>query len=579
MFSDASYALISVIGGVALLLWGLRMIKTSATRGLGPDLKRLLGRMAGNRFTAIFAGMAGAIVMQSSTATILLASGFVANGFMALIPGLAVALGADVGSAIAAQVLTLDLKAFAPILALCGLLVFNMFDGGRAQNIGRGLMGLAIVFIALGQIVSGSQPMRDSVTLQIVFQAMEDELLLALVVGALVTFISHSSLATVLLIVSLVEAGTVSLGLGLKLVLGANLGAALPALVNSSNLEIEGRRVAIGNMMFRLIGVVLAAGFIPLAETYVPQLQLGPSRAVILGHLVFNTALLLVMLPLLGPMSRIIIRLTNLRPRMGEDAFSRDRSRLLDPAALQSNNPFRAIENARRQAIGMADLVTEMVKMAGKCLGPKAAVNEIRGIQALDDEVDDLNNAIKLYITEIRRNPLTHSDSHRLMTTFSFVTNMEHIGDIIDRNILVQAKRKIEEGVHFSKEGELEIMAMHDKMCANLELCISAFMSDDEELAQELIAKKKKFRRKEAKAMTQHLDRLQEGVEASLETSSIHMDLLRDFRRINSHITAVAYAIVDSTSVLPVTQIKKDKTDEEIEAEEAKPHPKPANMA
>jgi phosphate:Na+ symporter len=540
---SVSMALLHLLGGVAILLWGLRMVRTAATRGLGGQLRVLLLRVTRSQPKAFLFGSGASFILQSSTAAILLLASFVGKGFITLPAALAAALGADLGTALAVQVLRLDLAFAAPAAALLGYVLFRLAGSKRLKNIGRALLGLGFILVALKLIVGASAPMRSSEVLVDALGALSNEPVLAVLLAAALTWLSHSSLAVVLLIAALASSGVIGGTLGLALIGGVNLGAALPAVLATSASPPCERRVAVGNLVFRGCGVLLLLPFIAPAQEIFDSMDLSAGATVAMQHLAFNVLLAILALPLTHPAARLLNRLVPERPETLFAAMQMRGPRRLDDAALLS--PEQAIANAQREALRMADRVYDMVECSISAFDMKAGV-EASAISALDDQVDAFNNSIKFYLAEIARKELSPEESARCMKIFNFVTNMEHIGDVVDGNVMKLAERMRKTNRSFSKEGRAEIEALHARIVANLQMATNVFMSDDEDLAEHLIEEKRTFRDLDRDATQRHLERLRLGNAVSMETSSIHVDLLRDLRRINSHAAAIAYSVLDA---------------------------------
>lgn len=539
ILGTGTLAVLKLLGGVAFLLWGLRMVRTGATRALGGNLRRLAARAAGNRVTALMSGMGLAMLVQSSTAVVLLVAAFAARGTLGVVPGMAMALGADVGTTVAAQVLSFDLGVLGPILAFIGVVLFASLSDKRGRNIGRILIGLALMLLALKLIVAASSPMREAAVIQALIAALAGEPLLAVVLAALLTWLSHSSLAMVLLVMSLATAGQVPVSLAVVLVLGINLGGTLPAIVATLGGGAIGRRVALGNLVFRLVGVVVLLPLLDPIQALLSQIDADPARQVANMHTLFNLVVAAVFIFLLTPMATLAARLLPVTPAQSAAEVT---PLYLDQARRSA--PSSALSSAAREASRMGDVVFEMLSASLKAFDTDDP-EVVKAIERMDDTVDQLNEAIKFYLTDISRQPLSEAESHRCMQIFNFVINIEHIGDIIDKNLMDLAARKLKRKVVFSREGAQEIARLHARLVDNLQLSLTLFMSLDEDLAEQMLAEKKAFRDREREATERHLDRLRRGYAESIETSAIHLDLLRDFKRINSHITALAYTVLE----------------------------------
>jgi len=549
---SATLLIINLLGAVALLLWGIRMVRTGVERAFGSSLRAGLGRALANRLRAFAAGLGVTVVLQSATATCMLVASFAGQSLLPGAAALAVMLGADLGTAIAAQILSLDISWAAPVLILIGFVVFQRCEGRRPRSIGRVLLGLGLIFQALAMIVDVSAPIRESALVIDVVQALGSEPALAFLIAALLTWLAHSSLATVLFVASLSATGTLPLPVAVVLVLGANLGAALPALSATWQSPPAARRVAAGNGLFKLLGCLAAVWFVGPIAGFLQDVMDDPERQVMAVHLGFNAALALLFLPLTGQAARLMERLLpDLPPEREAEG---NQARFLSVADL--SDPGLALANAGRETLRMGDVTDHMLGGLGSLLrgGDKAAVTEL---SQLDDVLDDLYVAIKGYLTEVRREPLEADESRRCGDLMDFATNLEHVGDVIDKNVLNAISKKIKRDLKFSQEGLAELDDMLGRVRDSLRLALNILMSGDRTQARALLERKEEFRALEREAQERHYLRLQEGVAASLETSELHLDILRDLTQISAHLASVAYPILEEAGDLRSSRLRK----------------------
>lgn len=544
--------LLNIAGGVALLLWATRMVRTGIMRAYGAELRRVLGRSTRNRVNACLMGVGTAGLLQSATATALLVVAFVARGLVGIAPALAVMLGADVGSTLVVQVLSFDLSGVSSALILLGVVSFLAGPSTQWRHIGRVFIGLGLMLLALGLVVGASQPLRQSETLQYVLAPLASDPILAILLGAVITWVAHSSVAIVLLIMSLTGVGVMPPELGFALVLGANVGSGIiPVALTVSGTPIA-RRVPLGNLLFRFAGAILCLPLIGLITPYVVMLGADPARQIANFHTVFNLALVAVFLPLTGIMARITARLL---PE-GEADEGPIAPRYLDPKVI--DNPSVAIACATRETLRMTDTVETMLRGVLQAMHTDDT-KLLEKLSSLDDEVDTLHESIKLYLTKVTRNPLSDEDSCKCIDLIAFTTNLEHIGDIIDKNLLDIAQKKIRKKLTFSDEGWRELCALHERVVDQMQLALSVFVSGDVDSARQLIRGKERFRGLELQLGQKHLDRLRSGQLESIETSALHLDILRDLKRINSHLTSVAYPILDASGELRQSRLVSRK--------------------
>ncbi|HEV7410484.1 MAG TPA: Na/Pi cotransporter family protein [Bradyrhizobium sp.] len=543
-----SIVLLDLMGGVALLLWGLHMVHSGILRAFGSDLRVLLARALKNRFAAFAAGIGLTALLQSSTATALITSSFTAEGLVSLVPALAIMLGANVGTTLIVQILSFNIAAAAPILFILGLVAFRGGARSRVKDLGRVAIGLGLMLLALHILLDTLAPAENAPGVRVFMNAITGDPVLCIVIGAVVTWAVHSSVATVLLIMSLAYAHFVTPYAALALVLGANLGSAVnPVFEGARRDNPASYRLPVGNLLNRLIGILLVAPLLrPITET-LQAWQPDLAKATAEFHIAFNVATAVIFIGLLGPMAKILKRL--LPNRVLETDPSRPR--YLDESALET--PSLALADAARETLRMGDLVEVMLRkvMAAIMTNDRALVDQV---SRMDNAVDGLDEAIKLYLTKLTRGSLDEREGQRAMEIISFAINLEHIGDIIDKNLSELATKKIKRRFQFSPEGAEELSAFHKRTMESLRIAFGVFMSGDVGEARKLLAEKAALRNAELAATERHLDRLREGRPETIETTSLHLDVLRDLRRIHSHICSVAYPVLDAAGELPALQ-------------------------
>ncbi|MET0346447.1 MAG: Na/Pi cotransporter family protein, partial [Casimicrobiaceae bacterium] len=518
------------------------------------DLRRILRRSVSRRVSAFFAGLGVTGLLQSSTATALIVAAFAGQGLIGTAPALAVMLGADVGTSLVVLMLSYDLSWLAPFLIFTGVVLFLSRQATNVGRFGRILIGLGLIMFALQWISVAAKPVVQAAGVKVIFASLTGDLLLDMLVAAVLTILCYSSLAVVLLLAALAGLQVLSLPVALGLVLGANLGSGLLGMLSTLRSPPEARRVTLGNFLFKLIGCVLAVPFVGRIETWIDGLALEPSREVVLFHLVFNIALALIFVFFTDRIAAIAERLLPAKPADLDPA----KPRYLDPSAIPT--PTLAISLAAREALRIGDTVEQMLAGMLTVLrtNDRALAERLR---KLDDVVDELYTAVKLYLTQISREALDEAEGRRWADIVSFTINMEQIGDIIERVLTDIEDKKIEKGRNFSEAGMGEICDLHSRLIANLRLGMSVFLNGDLKSAQELLAQKVLFRDLERAYADSHLGRLAGNTVDSIETSSLHLDLIADLRRINSNICSIAYPILEQAGVLARTRLKAPEPD------------------
>ena len=543
-----SIVLLDLMGGVALLLWGLHMVHSGVLRAFGPDLRQLLAGALRNRFAAFAAGVGLTALLQSSTATALITSSFTAEGLVSLVPALAIMLGANVGTTLIVQVLSFNIAAVAPVLFILGLVAFRSGPRSRIKDIGRVSIGLGLMLLALHILLETLAPAENAPGVRIFMNAITGDPALCIVIGAVVTWAVHSSVASVLLIMSLAFAHFVTPFAALALVLGANLGSAInPILEGARRDNPASYRLPLGNFVNRLVGVAVVAPFLRPITEILQAWQPDLAKMTTEFHIAFNMATAILFIGLLDGMARL---LRTLLPNRVQEADPL-RPRYLDESALET--PSLALADAARETLHMGDLVEVMLRkvMAAMMNNDRALVDQV---SRMDNSVDALDEAIKLYLTKLTRGSLDEREGRRAMEIISFTINLEHIGDIIDKNLSELATKKIKRRFQFSPEGAEELSAFHKRTMDSLRIAFGVFMSGDVNEARKLLAEKAHLRNTELAATEKHLDRLREGRPETIETTSLHLDVLRDLRRIHSHICSVAYPVLEAKGELSANE-------------------------
>ena len=542
--------LLNLLAGVSLLVWGTHIVRSGILRLFGGSLRRFLRVSVARPLHAFVAGAGITALIQSSTATALIVAAFAGQGLIGTAQALAVMLGADVGTAFVTVVLSFDLSWLAPLLIFVGVVLFLARQTEPVGRFGRVLIGLGLIIFALQWISVAAKPVVQAAGVKVIFASLTGDLLLDMLFAATLTVLCYSSLAVVLLIATLASLHVIGLPVALGLVLGANLGSGILGMLSTMNSPPEARRVTLGNLLFKVIGVLIIGPLLRLVEGPIEALALGSAQEVVLFHLAFNVALAVAFIFFTTPIARIAERLLPAKPASDDPA----KPRHLDPSALAT--PSLAISCAAREALRIGDVIEQMLNgmMTVLNTNDRALAERLR---KMDDVVDELYTAVKLYLTQISREALEESEGRRWADIVSFTINMEQVGDIIERIIIDIEDKKIDKGRKFSEAGLAEIHDLHARLIANLRLGLAVFLNSDLKNAQELLAQKVLFRDLERAYANTHLERLAGQTVESIETSSLHLDLISDLRRINSHFCSIAYPILEEAGVLARTRLKE----------------------
>ncbi|MFZ5875929.1 MAG: Na/Pi cotransporter family protein [Nitrospirota bacterium] len=530
--------LLELAGGVSLLRYGLHLAGEGLQALAGARLRYALASLTKNRVLGLGAGALITAILQSSSATTVMLVGFTGSGLLTLRQAVAVILGADVGTTATVQLLAFPVTDYALGVIAVGFLLFFFGHRQRTKTLGTALLGFGLIFLGLRLIASGAEPLLDAPMVGHAFLALGDHPVLGIAISAAVTALLHSSAATIGIALALSAQGLLTLHGALPIILGANVGTCAPALISSLGGVPEAKRVALAHALFKVAGVVLVYPILPWFERWVGLSAANLPHQIANAHTLFNLGLAVVFLPFTVPFAGVVARLVKERPRADEWA----RPKYLDPHVLDV--PSLALSQATRETLRMADLVHEMVSDTIKAFAD-GDQELVESIERKEDWVDALNREIKLYITKLSEKSLTKEQLDREMVLLAVINDLENIGDIVDKNLMELAKKKLYKDLRFSDSGVREMIELHALVEKNFERVIAAFASQDAEVAKQVIEEKARISYKERQLKQAHIHRLHAGLPESIETSAIHLDVLTNLKRINSHVTNIAYPLVD----------------------------------
>lgn len=543
---QSSIIIVNLLGAVALLLFGLAQVKDGVTRAFGVRLRVVLatGTKSGPR--SMLSGFLATIALQSSTATALTVASFAERDLIRPRMAQVVLLGANIGTAVTAWIFATGVAWLSPVLILSGIILRRGSSTAR-QGGGTALVGVGLMLLSLHLLSAATEPMRGSPALGAFIGLLDDAWPVALLLSATLAFVSSSSLAVVVLILSLASADILSTALIIVLILGANIGGAIPPVIATLSAPASARRITIGNLVVRTVGCLIALPLAGFGAALLQQLPLSHDMLPVDAHLIFNLALAAIAWPFSGLISDMMAKI------VPDDAKPEEGPRFLDASALDT--PVVALANATREVLVVGDTIERMLIRAENAfkhndLAPLAE------IAALETRVDMLQQDVKIYLSQLGRKGLDEDDARRSITIIDYAINLEHIGDIVEKGLCEQIRKKIVNGFKFSDEGYDELKTLFDMTIENLRAAQSVFVTGDFDLARHLMEIKVDIRRLEKRSSSRHLERLRDGLTQSLQTSSLHLDILRDLKRVNAHIVSVAHPILDEGGVLGESRLR-----------------------
>jgi phosphate:Na+ symporter len=543
---QSTIVIVNLFGAVALLLFGLSQVKDGVTRAFGSKLRTVLATGTRNGLRSFVSGFFATIALQSSTATALTIASFAERDMVKPRMAQLVLLGANVGTAVTAWIFATGIEWLSPMLILTGV-VLKRGDSNASKGGGAALIGIGLMLLSLHLLGLATEPMRSSKALGAFIAMLDSAWPVALIISATLAFISSSSLAMVVLILSLASAGILSTELIIVLILGANLGGAIPPVVATLNAPASAKRITLANLIVRGVGCLVV---LPLASYGAELLKLMPFSEGMLpvdAHLMFNIGLALVAWPFSRPLSVLMDYLIK------DDEKADDGARFLDEDAL--DKPVVALSNAAREVLSIGDTIESMLIRAENAF-KKNSREPLAEIPMLESRVDRLQQEVKLYLSKLGRRGLSEEEGRRSTMIIDYAINLEHIGDIVEKGIAEQIRKKIAFGYRFSEEGYNELQTLFDMTIENLRAAQSVMMTSDFALAKRLMEIKVDIRRLEKQSSDRHLGRLRDGLTESMQTSSLHLDMLRDLKRINAHIVSVAHPILRESGLLDESRLR-----------------------
>ena len=543
--------ILNLAAAAALLIWAVRLVRTSFERAFSSQMRQWLKPTTGNRLTAAMTGVGISIMLQSSTAVALLLASFMPASAMSVSMGLAIILGADLGSAIVVQILSSRISLLTPLLLLSGVFFFMRTNRRVLRQIGRILIGLSLIFVSLGMISEASAPWANNAAIKNVFIYLSDDLLTGFVLAAFLAWMMHSSIAAVLLFATLAANGVLPLNAAFAMTLGANLGGSFIAVFLTLKSDINIRKVVLANLLLRGGGALVALGLIHEFDIINHIFGATSQLKVLNFHLVFNAAVLLAGVILLTPASGFAAILLSEK----QDADELSMRSVLDLSV--QNEPARAFACVRRELVDMGNRIENMLRDAMD-LFENYDENIAERLRAEERNIAKNAFDLRVYLSGIRSDDPSEDTGTRAFDFAGIVTNLESGADAIGRKIVTLAKRMHHDRTHFSEDGRHELMDFYDKVLRNIQQGILVLMSEDLETARELVAQKEMIRELNQKLERKHLTRLRQGLTETIETSAIHIDLLRSLKVLNTGFAMIAYPLLREHGALLKSRLAKD---------------------
>ena len=531
---------IKLTGALALLLFSVRLIRTGIVRAYEVQITKII-RSASSQVIAVIIGIVLAVILQSSLATVFFLSGLMVSSSLAPILGLTILFGADLGSALVVYFLNLEISFLTPLMLSIGGYLFLRDTTVFQKHIGRILIGLGLVFVSLDFMREAVVPIQGSGFLPSISTLLERDFLTAFLIGSVIAFVMHSSVASILTFAALVTTGALSEPVGFSLMLGANLGSATLSVWLTKASSPDVRRVVLSNALVR--GVASLVWLIAVNTWSIDWFNLmnDSSQTIIIGHLMFNLSLLLCV-PLCGAILKAITVLIPSEKRHSSELPGMPL--IIDDAV--KHDPSTGLITIQREVARMVDMVEQMLRPVMPLFTAKNVLL-VYDIRALDRRLNQSLDSIRVYASSLSNLKLSSADKKQLGYLLEFASVIEASGDVISKQIVPLAEDKNKIAARFSEPGYSEITDMHHHVVSNIPLIANLLLTRSLGVARSLGERKREFDNLYRKSRKKHLKRLAEGNLESFATSDIHLDACSAFKELNGRLASLAHPVLSAS--------------------------------
>jgi len=539
--------IIGLFGGLGMFLYGMEMMSDGMKMTAGNSMRSILKKLTSNRFIAVFVGAFITMIIQSSSATTVMLVSFVNSGLLNFVQALGVILGSNIGSTVTAQIVAFKVTDYALLLIAVGSIMALFSKKDSAKHIGFVILGFGLLFYGMKVMSDTMKPLRTDPTFNSILTSFENPFL-GILAGAIFTALIQSSSATTGIVITLASSGSITLEAGIPLILGANIGTCITALLAGLKATRDAKRVAIGHVLFNVIGVLVFCFWIPVFADLVAQTTDNVPRQIANAHTIFNIVSTMLFIPFAPFISRTIIR------------YFPDKEKLRNiekPAILNLDEkvlsyPTAAINNAQAEISGVVGLTERVV---GSLVPPfitdkdqsdveNPELNLITGLHQRLEKIKYLNDNISNYLIKISQQDLTSHQSREVFALVSATNYLNSINDTVKLKFenLIGKKESLDEG--FSDEGQEEILVYHAKLLKQIKRLNKYFAKYDRGKATKIMKKGKKYKGLEEKYRLEHFKRVSSNVSVSVATHQLHVELMDMLKQINTFIELIASTLL-----------------------------------
>lgn len=545
------YNAFDLLGGLGVFLFGMVMMNNNLTALAGNRLKSLLIELTKTKTRGYLTGLGVTIVNQSSSATTVLEAVLVGAGLMTFQQSLAVTLGAELGSTFLGQLFAFPkITRLATLFVALGFFAYLLASKKRHKSAANAVLGFGLLFLGMDLMSRSMEPLRSSAAFLNLMASVEMPLL-GILVGLVFTMVVQSSGATTGLVIAMAISGTINLAQAVPINLGASIGTCITAVIGSLSLNREAKRCAYIHVVFQTMGVAVAYALlmIPLGgdrlylfmareiSAFFSGGQVNLPREIAMAHTLMPVLNHILVIPLLPLIVKAFDRV--LPPEPPKESFG---PAYLNEAMLAE--PSVALFQVKKEILRMQPIIEHMLD-AGVRMFSSWKPGDGRAIRGEDKQIDTLRTEIVRYLTKVARTPLSESDGRRQVAYLFIASELENLADVIDGNIRDRAKKLIGNSLKLSDEGLADVQELAAVVTANFKAVMKAFDDEDAAAARAVLADAEASWELQKELRRKHFRRLNAGVQPSIETTEIHMDLLNHLQRVNRHVYHVAQAILE----------------------------------
>lgn len=530
------FTISSLVGGLALFLYGMQLGEKNIRKIGGTDLRRIISVITRHRPVAYITGVIATLITQSSSATTVILVGLVNAKIMTLGQSLGMILGADLGTTVTVQLFVFKFYQVAPLLIALGFALSLNNKNEQIAMYGKLAFSLGLIFFGMYQMSIAVSPMRTHPLFEQVLNASFSNTFYGVLAGTIITAIIQSSAATLTIAIALLQVTpeeSRNLSSLMPIVMGANLGTCATAFLSTFNTNTSAKQVAWSHFMFKLFGVLFFIPFISILNQLDPLFPDNPALRIAMLHTLFNLMIGIIFLPILSPFEKLVKNLVRTR----NNSMESFQCSFINDSFV--NLPAIALEQSAKEINRMGKIILKMAEASYRLIDEYSLKNS-KHILHLDDEVDFLHEHIVVYITKMSRGELENISADQAYQLIMLTTDLEHIGDSISKNVIVLADKIRQSPVPLSAEGKVELLTYYQKVITDLNDAMESMFSGDQLRADEVYRRKQERDTLYTQLFGQHLDRLFNRKPESLQTTSIHIDLLEEFRKIDHFVFRIA---------------------------------------